>query len=102
MLRGGIKVLDGVADTGRSTAAVSRIENLSKGIPGSALGPSGKPKIHVVDHGGNIKQAKDAARREVGKGGSVGKHTNSQVGKDHFHGVTQSGEKNRVHHEYNE
>lgn len=47
------------------------------------------------------KQAKDAARAENGKGGTVENHTSPTVGNDHCHGVSQSGEKNRVHHEYN-
>ena len=82
------------------TAAATRVENVAKGIPESQLGPSGKPKIHVVDHGGKRKEAKDAARSEVGSGGSTTNHTSPTVGKDHYHGETQSGDKSRVHHEY--
>ena len=88
------------ARVGEKTAAATRADNVAKGIPESQLGPSGKPKIHVVDHGGQRKEAKDAARAEVGKGGTTENHTTPAVGKDHYHGVTQSGEKSRVHHEY--
>jgi uncharacterized protein RhaS with RHS repeats len=88
------------AKVGEKTAAATRADNVAKGVPESQIGPSGKPKIHVVDHGGQRKEAKDAARAEVGKGGTTENHTTPAVGKDHYHGVTQSGEKSRVHHEY--
>jgi RHS repeat-associated protein len=85
-----------------STAAANRAESIAKGIPESAIGPSGKPKIHVVDHGGKRKQAKDAARNEQnGNGGTVENHTSPTVGKDHYHSKSQSGDKGRIHHEYN-
>jgi RHS repeat-associated protein len=90
----------GVAKGAEQTAAATRAENVAKGIPESQLGPSGKPKVHVVDHGGNRKEAKDAARAEVGSGGTTANHTSPAVGKDHYHGETQSGEKSRIHHEY--
>ena len=82
------------------TAPETRAGNVAKGVPESQLGPSGKPKIHVVDHGGDRKGAKDAARAEVGSGGTATNHTSPAVGKDHYHGETQSGEKSRTHHEY--
>lgn len=83
----------GVAKGAEQTAAATRAENVAKGIPESQLGPSGKPKVHVVDHGGNRKEAKDAARAEVGSGGTTANHTSPAVGKDHYHGETQSGRK---------
>lgn len=85
---------------GKEVAAAERAKNFSRGIPESQLGPSGKPKIHTVDHGGKRGEAKEAARRESGKGGRTENHTNPKEGKDHYHGVSQSGEKSRVHHEY--
>jgi RHS repeat-associated protein len=90
----------GTATRAEKSAATSRAENVAKGIPESQLGPSGKPKIHVVDHGGKRKEAKDAAREEVGSGGTTANHTSPAVGKDHYHGETHSGEKSRIHHEY--
>jgi RHS repeat-associated protein len=92
----------GAAKVVEKSALNTRAENLAKGIPESQLGPSGKPKIHVVDHGGKRKEAKDAARAEVGSGGTTVNHTNPAVGKDHFHGETQSGDKSRIHHEYSD
>jgi RHS repeat-associated protein len=93
-------VAKGAAKGAEQTAAATRAENMAKGIPESQLGPSGKPKVHVVDHGGDRKGAKDAARAEVGSGGTTANHTSPAVGKDHYHGQTQSGEKSRIHHEY--
>ena len=95
----GIVALTQGAGSDAKTAAVIRADNLAKGIPAQALGPSGKPKIHVVQHS-SLKAAKDAARGEVGAGGSVEKHANPEVGNSHFHGVNQDGEKDRTHHEY--
>jgi RHS repeat-associated protein len=83
------------------TAAAERAKNTAKGIPESELGPSGKPKIHVVEHS-TQKQAKDAARAEVGKGGTTVKHPSPEEGGPHYHGRTQEGETSRIHHEYPE
>ena len=58
------------------------------------------PKIHVEDHGGDRKGAKDAARAEVGSGGTTTNHTSPAVGKVHYHGETLSGDKILTHHEY--
>jgi hypothetical protein len=84
-----------------SGAAAERAKNIAKGIPESELGPSGKPKIHVVEHS-TQKQAKDAARAEVGKGGTTVKHPSPQEGGPHYHGETQQAERSRIHHEYPE
>ena len=82
-------------------AQQARAENIAKGIPESQLGPSGKPKIHVVEHS-SLKEAKDAARAEVGQGGTTVKHPSPEVGNGHFHGVDRNGDKSRIHHEYPE
>jgi len=82
------------------SAASERAKNVAAGIPEKDLGPSGKPKIHVVDHGGKRGEAREAARRDVGKGGTTENHTGPIKGEDHYHGVTQDGRKSRVHHEY--
>lgn len=65
---------------------------------GNELGPSGKPKIHVVKHP-TLKGAKDAAREE-GDGAPV-KHPSPTQGNGHFH-PTKDGEKapGSTHHEY--
>ena len=83
----------------KGTGAAERAKNIANGIPESQLGPSGKPKIHVVEHS-TMKEAKDAARAEVGKGGTTVKHPSPQQGEPHFHGETQQGDKSRIHHEY--
>jgi hypothetical protein len=46
------------------------------------------------------KSAKDAARAEVGRGGTTVKHPSPEVGDGHFHGMDQWGNKSRIHHEY--
>jgi hypothetical protein len=69
-----------------------------KGIPDSVLGPSGKPKIHNVDHP-NKKSAKDAAKND-GQGSPM-HHPSPTVGKPHYHPTDSSGNKKPgVHHNY--
>jgi len=82
-----------------SAADVERARNLARGIPENQLGPSGKPKIHTVEHS-TRKEARDAARAEVGAGGTTTHHATPKEGGPHFHGVTQQGERSRIHHEY--
>ena len=94
-----IESVAGKAVNTAEVAAAARAENLAKGIPAKELGPSGKPKIHIVEHT-SLKEAKDAARAEVGAGGTTVKHANPKVGESHFHGATQGGSKDRIHHEY--
>jgi len=69
-LIGVIKNVDNVADVAKNTkkatqcaAELERKSNLANGIPANQLGPSGKPKIHTVDHASK-KRAKDAARQD--------------------------------------
>jgi hypothetical protein len=81
------------------TAAERRSHFLEKGVPENEIGPSGYPKIHTPEHS-SLKEAKDAARAEFGKGGTVEKHPSPTEGNGHFHGVSQEGEKSRIHHEY--
>jgi RHS repeat-associated protein len=84
---------------GAGAAATERAKNIAKGVAENQIGPSGKPKIHVVKHS-TMKEAKDAARAEVGKGGTTVKHPSPAKGGPHFHGETQAGQKSRIHHEY--
>lgn len=71
-------------------AQLERGENIARGIPESNLGPSGKPKIHTVDHP-TRKQAKDAARND-GKGKPI-LHPNDVDQPPHFHAVDADGNK---------
>ncbi len=81
------------------TAAERRAHFRAKGVPENEIGPSGYPKYHNAQHS-SLKEAKDAARAEVGKGGTTVKHPSPDEGGGHFHGVSQQGEKSRIHHEY--
>jgi RHS repeat-associated protein len=83
-------------------AAAERAENIKKGIPESQLGPSGKPKIHTVDHS-TKKAAKDAARQD-GKGAPI-HHPNDKGQPPHYHAVDEAGKKigkQSPHHNYPE
>jgi RHS repeat-associated protein len=79
-------------------APARRAENVKKGMPESRLGPSGRPKIHTIDHS-NRKSAKDAASQE-GKGAPI-EHPNDQGQPPHFH-PTEEGEKSMggTHHKF--
>ena len=72
-----------------------------KGIPGSQLGPSGKPKVNVVKHP-TEKSAKDAARNS-GQG-KPAKDASPKKGGPHYHPTNRDGSrkkgKGNVHHEY--
>jgi len=78
------------------TASAERERSVKKGIPEKELGPSGKPKIHNVEHP-TRKEAKDAARNE-GKGQPI-EHGGSD--KSHFHPTDAKGKKiPSVHHNF--
>jgi hypothetical protein len=72
------------SNAARKTAAEVRAENLAKGIPDSQLGPSGKPKVHVVEKS-TRKETVDAAR-EAG-GSKPIKHTQDKGQPTHYHPV---------------
>jgi uncharacterized protein RhaS with RHS repeats len=80
-------------------AAKARAKNIAKGIDSKALGPSGKPKIHTMDHP-TRKRAKDAARDE-GKGPPLN-HPSDKGQPPHYHPVDECGEKavGATHHNY--
>ncbi|MFO0942089.1 MAG: hypothetical protein U0930_15225, partial [Pirellulales bacterium] len=69
------------------------------GLPDYLLGPSGKPKIHKVNHP-SLKRSEDAARQRAGKNGSIEKHASPSKGEPHNHGVRQDGTKVGVHDNY--
>jgi hypothetical protein len=96
----GALVTRGRGKAPKGTAAATRVKNLEKGIPGSALGPSGKPKVHNIQHSSR-KDALDAARQE-GKGQPM-QHTAADSQPPHFHPVDEAGEKiPGAHHNYPE
>jgi RHS repeat-associated protein len=79
-------------------AEAKRAENIKKGIPESALGSSGKPKIHNVEHS-TRKEAFEDAQQDGG--GAPMNHPHPAVGKPHYHPTDGAGEKiPGVHHNY--
>ena len=76
---------------GRKLSEINRKENLAKGIPEKNLGPSGKPKIHIVNKP-NSKSAKESARHYKGANSAPIKHSSDKGQKTHFH-PTKNGEK---------
>lgn len=95
-----IKGADKAADAGKGVAAANRAESRAKGIPDSQIGPSGKPKVHTVEHS-TRKGAKEAAQRETPPGGRVRNDASPKDGqKPHFQAENAKGEnvKPVVHH----
>ncbi len=86
-------------ESGKKAAEEERQKHIDKGIPESALGPSGKPKRHSVDHSGK-KEAKEAAK-EAGKGEPM-HHPSPNEGDPHYHPTDTDGDKQmpNVHHNY--
>ncbi|MCI0424200.1 MAG: hypothetical protein L0312_34170, partial [Acidobacteria bacterium] len=105
------KIAGAVGDTAQAVnktdnaADAARAKNLAdaekKGIPKDQLGPSGKPKVHTVNHP-TKKRAEDAARAD-GQG-KPAKDTRPKKGGPHFHPTNKDGTrkkgKQNVHHEY--
>jgi RHS repeat-associated protein len=89
----GIGQLNKALKAKKGTAAVERAKNLSKGVDPKDIGPSGKPKIHTVEHSSR-KDAKDAARNE-GKGPPISHPS-------HYHSTDDEGVKiiGGAHHNY--
>ncbi len=86
--------------TPKTTAQANREASLAKGVPESQIGPSGKPKVHNVDHSSR-KAAKDAARAD-GKSKPI-QHPSDEGQKPHFHATDAKGEKigkQSPHHTY--
>ncbi len=81
---------------GKRKGPSNRASNVDKGIPESALGPSGKPKIHVKNHP-TRKRAQDAAQDRSRRGGTPREDSNPTVGDPHFH---PDGSYSREHHTY--
>jgi hypothetical protein len=72
------------------TAAERRAHHLAKGIPDNQIGPSGYPKVHVVEKA-TLKEAEEAARNAGGS--KPMKHTQDRGQPTHFHAVDQQGKK---------
>ena len=68
--RVGDKVVDAAKKATGSVADANRAASRAKGIPDSQIGPSGKPKVHTVEHS-TTKGAEEAAQRRVPEGGEV-------------------------------
>lgn len=87
----------------RASKAANRAASRAKGIPDSAIGPSGLPKRHTVEHT-TRKEAREAAQREVPPGGKVRHDANPMDRRQgpHFQVEDAAGENVRpvVHHEY--
>ena len=86
----------GVKAQPKGDASKNRAENITKGLPESVLGPSGKPKIHTPT-APTQKRAKDQAQNASSKGKSPEKHVNPTVGDPHYH---PSGNNERIHYGY--
>ncbi len=90
------------AQGGANGVAEKKTKNVAdaekKGIPKDQLGPSGKPKVHVVQHP-TEKRAKDAARQ-----GNPAKDASPKKGGPHYHPTNRDGSRKRgkqnIHHEY--
>jgi RHS repeat-associated protein len=81
---------DASSDAAKKTASEIRAENIAKGIPESQLGPSGKPKVHIVEKS-TRKETIDAAR-EAG-GSKPIKNTQDSGQPTHYHPVDADGNK---------
>jgi uncharacterized protein RhaS with RHS repeats len=82
-------------------AAAERAKNIAKGVPESKLGPSGKPKVHSVQHS-TRKEAQQSAKLQADKaGGKVRNDANPKDGQQpHFQAEDKNGEniKPVIHH----
>jgi RHS repeat-associated protein len=95
-----VKAADKAKDAAKAGAAAERAKNIEKGIPESKLGPSGKPKVHNVQHS-TTKGAKEAAQKQVPKDGSARFDAHPQDGnKPHYQAQDAKGDnvKPVVHH----
>lgn len=98
------KAVDGVRTlkkAERAEASAERARNVAKGVPESKIGPSGKPKVHSVQHS-TRKEAQQAAKKEADQaGGRVRNDAHPTDGqKPHFQAEDAQGQnvKPVVHH----
>ena len=94
------RLADKTSDVRRGVSAANRAESKARGVPDSQIGPSGKPKVHTVEHS-TRKSARDAAQRETPSGGRVRNDASPKDGqKPHFQAEDARGNnvKPVVHH----
>ncbi len=72
------------------SAAERRAHFLGKGVPATQIGPSGYPKVHIVETS-TLKEAEEAARL-AGKGKPL-LHNQDRGQPPHFHPVDEQGKK---------
>ncbi len=99
-LGAGVRAADKAAEAAKGAADANRAASREKGIPDSRIGPSGKPKVHTVEHS-TVKQAKEAAQREAPRDGKIRFDAHPQDGqKPHYQAQDAKGEnvKPVVHH----
>ena len=88
------------AKIAENTTDANREASRAKGVPDSAIGPSGKPRVHTVAHS-TRKEAREVAEREAPPGGKArfDAHPKDDQ-KSHFQAEDASGEnvKPVVHH----
>lgn len=89
------------SNNSEGNAESERQRNRDRGIPDSKLGPSGKPKVHSVQHS-TRKSAEQAAKKEADRaGGKVRNDAHPKDGqKPHFQAEDAKGKnvKPVVHH----
>lgn len=94
------KIISGSAKIEKIAANANRMKNIERGVPATQLGPSGKPKVHVVEKP-NRKRAKEAARHQNGSNTQPIQHRNDKGQRPHYH-PTRDGKKregkNNVHY----
>ncbi|WP_230781775.1 RHS repeat-associated core domain-containing protein [Sphingomonas sp. Leaf37] len=88
-----------------AAASEERAKSQAKGVPDSQIGPSGKPKMHNVDHP-TRKGAREAASRDAPRGGRVRNDTSPANDKQgpHYQAENPDGTnvKPVIHHNYPE
>ena len=94
---------DRTASAGRQrpAAAETRTANVSRGIPESRLGPSGRPMRHFAVRNSR-SAARDAAQARTARGQAADEHGNPARGDPHFHATDAAGNKRTdgVHYTY--
>lgn len=96
----GDKGVDATKKATGSVADANRAQSRAKGIPDSQIGPSGKPKVHTVQHS-TKKGAEESAQRQMPEDGKVRFDAHPKDGqKPHYQAEDAKGEnvKPVVHH----
>ena len=99
--RAGSEIAEQATKKGVSQAAENRAKSAAKGVPQSKLGPSGKPKVHSVQHSTRKSGQQAAAKEAKQAGGKVRNDAHPKDGqKPHFQAQDAQGRnvKPVVHH----